>query len=193
MSIFFSFLFCLHSPLFCPMSIRFRCYYQKIFLANLVLHNCWNYIFEIDGNMQLKRQAKISAYVVATVQLLQHVLPDHGGENSTMNKRMSIDAVLVTLSSAWRVISSAWRMPKLFRVLKNDSRPGGCNAWAKVQNSFKKRTSSFRRTSSVLSSVSCANNSVRNFSSSCKGKIVKKVNQDTLEEVAVVEWSMALV
>ena len=81
------------------MSIRFRCYYQKIFLANLVLHDCWNYIFEIDGNMQLKRQAKISAYVVATVQLLQHVLPDHGGrelndEQEDVDRRRLGDVVL---------------------------------------------------------------------------------------------------
>lgn len=81
------------------MSIRFRCYYQKIFLANLVLHDCLNYIFEIDGNMQLKRQAKISAYVVATVQLLQHVLPDHGGrelndEQEDVDRRRLGDVVL---------------------------------------------------------------------------------------------------
>ena len=71
----------------------------KFFLANLVLHDCWNYIFEIDGNMQLKRQAKISAYVVATVQLLQHVLPDHGGrelndEQEDVDRRRLGDVVL---------------------------------------------------------------------------------------------------
>ena len=49
--------------------------------------------------MQLKRQAKISAYVVATVQLLQHVLPDHGGrelndEQEDVDRRRLGDVVL---------------------------------------------------------------------------------------------------
>ena len=79
-------------------------------------------------------------------------------------------------TATWRVISKAWSMPRLLRVLKNDSLPGGWRAWAKVQNSLRKRTNSFRRISSDLPSVSCANSSVKNFSSSCLWKQKKKSN-----------------
>ena len=64
----------------------------------------------------------------------------------------------------------AWRTPRLLRVLKNVSRAWGCNVVEKEKNSLRNSTNSLRRFSSVSSSVSWLNSSVRNFSSSCKKK-----------------------
>ena len=89
------------------------------------------------------------------------------GEKSTINLSMSIEAALVNLFSEANVISIACKTPKLFNVLKNDSLAWGCNVVEKEKNSFKNKTNSLRRVSSVSSSVNWLNNSVRNFSSSC--------------------------
>ena len=109
------------------------------------------------------------------------------GEKSTINLKMSIEAAFVTLFSEAKVISIACRTPKLFRVLKNDSRAWGCKVVEKEKNSFKNRTSSLRRFSSVSSSVNWLKSSVRNFSSSWSwvtiSFLLKKMNDDSVDNM----------